>query len=193
MQLLILSRFAHKAARRMQNPKLPSKLAIEAAQLLSTALRSHGVDDERLYKRTHINHPCRVWVAAGRAHMRWTLKHARACLGVYDQHLKKKDGEHKTWACLRAVEELMQALPASVPETVSAEELASECKNGTWVTATNPPEGCACAVLAIEDGLREQSKRLDDDGNVDAVQTYRAFHQLKHPIEGAEGKCPWLG
>ena len=123
--------------------------------------------------------------------MKWTLKHAKACLEIYEAYLKKKDGEHATWACLRAVEELMHKLPPTVPETVTAEDLKLVCKQGTWITSANSPEGCDCAVLAIEEGLREASARTDKDGKVDAIATYNAFHQLKHPLKEPQS-CPWL-
>jgi hypothetical protein len=123
--------------------------------------------------------------------MKWTLKHAKACLEIYETHLKKKNGEHATWACLRAVEELMDKLPSSIPETISAEDLKLVCKEGTWITSTNTPDGCDCAVLAIEEGLREASVCTDKDGNVDTIGTYNAFHQLKHPLKEQE-LCPWL-
>jgi hypothetical protein len=36
------------------------KMILESAQMLSTAVRSTGLDEG--YKATHVNHPCNVWL-----------------------------------------------------------------------------------------------------------------------------------
>lgn len=45
------------------------KMIVEYAQMLSTALRSTGVDMG--YKSTHINHPCNVWLRESVANWLW--------------------------------------------------------------------------------------------------------------------------
>ena len=49
------------------------KMILEYAQLLSTAHRVLGTvpADSLLYKATHINHPCAVWVRSTRANYVW--------------------------------------------------------------------------------------------------------------------------
>lgn len=42
------------------NDKHVVKMILESAQMLSTAVRSTGVDAG--YKSTHLNHPCNIWV-----------------------------------------------------------------------------------------------------------------------------------
>ena len=55
------------------------KMVLETAQLLSTAHRVLGVVDRRadafLYKATHINHPCSIWVRSEPDQYRWTFDH----------------------------------------------------------------------------------------------------------------------
>ena len=60
------------------------KMITETAQLLSTALRELGVDNIRLYRRTHVNHPCAVWVRETRGNYNWTRRLLRALLEEYD-------------------------------------------------------------------------------------------------------------
>jgi hypothetical protein len=45
------------------------KMLLESAQLMSSAVRSCGIDCG--YKTTHINHPCSVWVRQSVANWLW--------------------------------------------------------------------------------------------------------------------------
>lgn len=61
-----------------------TKMPLEYAQLLSTALRvldySDRLCDIPCYKSTHINHPCSIWVRQSLAHWLW-LKDLSLALG----------------------------------------------------------------------------------------------------------------
>lgn len=48
---------------RMYNDKHCSKIILEIGQIISTAARLRGVEDERLYRKTHTKHPCVEWAA----------------------------------------------------------------------------------------------------------------------------------
>lgn len=50
------------------------KMILETAQLLSTAHRLSGSDDDRLYKLTHKNHPSAVWVRSNKNQYLWTYQ-----------------------------------------------------------------------------------------------------------------------
>lgn len=50
------------------------KMVLETAQLLSTAHHVSGTAVPGMYKQTHTNHPCAVWVRASSAHYDWTYQ-----------------------------------------------------------------------------------------------------------------------
>lgn len=49
-------------------------MIVETAQLLCTAHRIIGSDVEGLYRSTHKNHPCAVWVRESAENYKWALK-----------------------------------------------------------------------------------------------------------------------
>lgn len=56
-----------------------NKMILEAAQMLCTAIRQcKGVDVDKLYKATHVNHPTNVWVRTSRENFLWTVSYAVA-------------------------------------------------------------------------------------------------------------------
>ena len=84
----------------------------ETAQLLSTALRSFGIDDWRLLKSTHVSHPVTKWVMLTRGNFDWTLQHFDA-LGREKSVRYPDNPPHKNWAELMDV--FLDYLP-QVPE-----------------------------------------------------------------------------
>lgn len=81
------------------------KMILEYAQLLSTAHHLAGNvlnDDERavLYKRTHQNHPCAVWVRASRWHYEWLY---RLFVALCDEYTHRYGRVHLTDRKLRHV------------------------------------------------------------------------------------------
>jgi len=71
--------------------KRVNKMCLESAQMLSTALRTLGCEDERLYKSTHKNHPSCVWVRQSDMNFVWLLAHFEALLDEYE---KRRGREH---------------------------------------------------------------------------------------------------
>lgn len=63
----------------MHNDKHVVKMILEYAQLLSTAHRLNNNNNEILYKVTHINHPCSVWVRSSQKNYIW-LSNLLNCL-----------------------------------------------------------------------------------------------------------------
>lgn len=59
------------------------KMIVETAQLLSTAVRLNGFDNDDVYKITHKNHPSAVWVRSSSTHYIWTLDLLRELLTEY--------------------------------------------------------------------------------------------------------------
>lgn len=53
-----------------------NKMVLESAQMLSTAIHLlHPSNRFDIYKSTHPNHPCNVWVRQSKANFKWLLQH----------------------------------------------------------------------------------------------------------------------
>lgn len=101
MNIFYVDKDPEKAAQHLCDQHV-IKMIIESAQLLSNAhhyYRSYYEDD--VYRRTHANHPCTIWVCANSANYNWLLKHLKALLREYTQRYCKK---HKTSEKLDALE-----------------------------------------------------------------------------------------
>lgn len=74
MNIFVLDREPKKSALYHCN-KHVVKMVLETAQLLSTAIRivTQGKDNEKLYKLTHFNHPCSLWVRNKPENFYWTV------------------------------------------------------------------------------------------------------------------------
>lgn len=84
----------------------------ETAQLLCTALRTHGCDDPRLMRVAHPHHPVTKWVTASRSNWLWTLEHFLA-LGAEKSVRYPDNPAHRNWLELRDVLPAMErVLPA---------------------------------------------------------------------------------
>lgn len=61
------------------------KMILESAQLLSSAhhLCKTTVDVDNIYRLTHKNHPCSIWVRQHRNHYTWLYKHFIALCNEY--------------------------------------------------------------------------------------------------------------
>jgi len=55
-----------------------SKMILETAQILSTVLRLNGINDPRLYKSTHKNHPSILWTNTSLGNFKWLVEHFKA-------------------------------------------------------------------------------------------------------------------
>ena len=204
MQILVLHTDPRKAARRLQNRKLPQKLFVEVLQLLSTALRAHGFDNPFLMKTHNPKHPCALWVAASKAHFLWAFEHACELHEIYQRHCKVKKNDHKSLPLLRYIGECTKRLPSNMPDTVHADEFydrleafrslqskQQRLKSGKILRAYQGlPNGCSCVALAISSEYQEQSACYKDD-QLDGVGTYARYHDLKHPLVN-DLDCPWL-
>lgn len=86
------------------------KMILECAQLLSTAHRVlDNSEDERLYKATHVNHPCSIWVRECDANYFWTY-----ILLTYlcDEYTLRYNKIHKCETIL----EILENIPKNIPK-----------------------------------------------------------------------------
>lgn len=93
---------------RFLDDKRVVKMILECAQLMSTALRCMDVEDDRLYKSTHVNHPCSVWVRENQSNFRWVLLHFYALCNTYSDKTEKM---HKCEELSDVFEAYMERLP----------------------------------------------------------------------------------
>lgn len=77
MNIFVTSFDPVKAARYLDDQRI-IKMMTESVQMLSTACRVMGIDHPSLFRKTHENHPCSVWVRAGRDNFSWLHEHALA-------------------------------------------------------------------------------------------------------------------
>lgn len=66
MNIFLVSSDVHECAKALDDLRL-NKMILETAQMLCTAYRHHfptlaEVNQDLLYKQTHVNHPCNVWM-----------------------------------------------------------------------------------------------------------------------------------
>lgn len=78
------------------NDKHVVKMALESAQLLSSVHRIYD-NNELVYKNTHINHPCSVWVRKSKSNYNWLYNHFKAICTEYTERYHKI---HKSYLIL---------------------------------------------------------------------------------------------
>lgn len=77
--------------------KLTVKMVLETAQMLSTAVRTHGANDDRLYKVAHLNHPCSIWARQTKRNFIWLYDHGKSIAAEYTKRYGK---QHKSEAII---------------------------------------------------------------------------------------------
>ncbi|SET14325.1 hypothetical protein SAMN05216326_11323 [Nitrosomonas marina] len=80
-----------------------SKMILESAQLLCTALNKKGFQTP--YRPTHINHPCTKWIVESYDNFVWLRKLAIALNSEYRFRFNKTD-DHKSISVIREISNL---------------------------------------------------------------------------------------
>jgi len=101
MNIFITSFNSKEAASHLDDLRL-NKMILETAQLLSSAYRHFFGDDELLYKDTHFNHPCAIWVKKSIDNYSWLVSYfddLKKEKIKRDEVIKKKSEikPHKSW------------------------------------------------------------------------------------------------
>ena len=118
-------------AARYHNDKHCVKMIVESCQLLSTALREHGVIDDRLYKSTHKNHPSAIWARSSVHNYSWLISLTGYLLLEYTIRYGK---EHKCTEKLDVFIEYIDKIPYG-EFTVPPQCMPDECKCDDTVQA----------------------------------------------------------
>lgn len=107
------------------------KMILESCQLLSTALRVNGIEDEILYKMTHKNHPSAIWARTNQSNYMWLLSLTISLLSEYS----KRYG--KTHKCSQMIKSFINHIDA-LPEgnfTEPPQCMPDDCKGDNTVEA----------------------------------------------------------
>tara|TARA_R110001592_G_scaffold8182_2_gene45242 strand:- start:141 stop:620 length:480 start_codon:yes stop_codon:yes gene_type:complete len=75
MNIFFLDETPEKSAKMLCDKHVP-KMLLESCQMLSTALRQNGYEDDYLYKSAHPNHPMTKWVGNTRDNFIWAFRNA---------------------------------------------------------------------------------------------------------------------
>jgi len=108
------------------------KMPLELAQLLCTCHHEYGTNTDDMYKPTHRNHPCAVWVRESKSNYEYTYQLFIALLNEYRHRY------HKIHGCYKLLDALSNA-PHNMPDvgaTPPAQAIADEsCKCESTVQA----------------------------------------------------------
>ncbi len=131
MNIFVLSESTREAAR-MHCDKHVVKMPLETAQLLCTAHQVLDGENDILYKATHINHPCSIWVRLSKGNYFWTYMLFRDLAKEYKHRYGKN---HLSWTKL---EKWLRFPPKAIPEgsvTPFAQAMPEDCICDDAVTA----------------------------------------------------------
>lgn len=126
MNIFVLAKDPYKAAE-YHCDKHVVKMIVESAQLLSTTLRFYGVSDHALYKATHANHPCAVWVRQSRTNYDWLCDLFDGLLLEYEMRYgNAKNKRHKCEALLSRFGKYRKVVP-NLPKTPHPKCMPAHC------------------------------------------------------------------
>lgn len=84
-------------------------MILETAQMLSTALRRHGLGNGPHYKSAYQGHPCTIWAGATRGNFEWLCDHGLALCAIYSSTRKRT---HKSEAVIQFCYRNAKKIPA---------------------------------------------------------------------------------
>jgi len=88
-----------------------TKMPLETAQILSTAVRKHfeHIPPSKLYKKTHENHPCCVWASKTRSNFIWLVEFGYYLFKEFEYRRGKQHKSFKiidaAWNCKHLIPE----------------------------------------------------------------------------------------
>lgn len=96
MNIFVVDEDPERAARSLCDQHVV-KMTLESAQILSTALWTHGF--EAPYKPTHAKHPCVLWAGRTRHNFLWLARHG---VSMADEFTRRYGKPHRSGAVLLA-------------------------------------------------------------------------------------------
>lgn len=136
MNIFLVSSSVNVCAESLDNLRL-NKMILETGQMLCTAYRywapKYGKSPtfDGIYKETHVNHPCNVWLRIAPVNFIWgcDLLHA-----LYREKIIRTNVAHKTFSKLKQpLEDLLKAMALGFPELLMYNEkdiqFSFDCSN----------------------------------------------------------------
>ncbi len=142
MNIFVLHNDPLLAAMMLDDLRVP-KMIVESGQMLATALRAWGMDDDDLvhtgvvtlkgtpWRSTHRNHPCTVWARESRSNFLWLAEHA---LGLCYEYRHRFGKTHGSESAIEAMESLASMIPEG-PLTPFALAMPDEFKTDDTVAS----------------------------------------------------------
>ena len=84
------------------------KMIVESAQIMSTALQQLYGIDERLYKPTHVKHPCVIWAMESQQNIVWLW---RLSFWLCMEYTRRYEKNHKSRGVLEVIAPRLTELP----------------------------------------------------------------------------------
>lgn len=84
------------------------KMILESGQMLSTCIRTLGIDDNFLYKKFNPNHPCNLWLMESRENVKWLLD---MCNQLGQENINRTGKVHKSMSVIRYSEQYIDLFP----------------------------------------------------------------------------------
>jgi hypothetical protein len=85
------------------------KMILESAQIMSTAHRLNGTENDIIYKKTHTKHPCVLWTLESLSNYKWLGEHAIEMCNEYTYRYEK---QHKS----KPILEWLIKNPINIPD-----------------------------------------------------------------------------
>ena len=157
MNRFILDQNPEKAAM-SHNDKHVVKMILEEAQMLSTAhhLSFLGITEDfasRIYKPTHKNHPCSVWVRQSEQNYLWALSLFAALCKEYSHRYGKI---HKSFSLYPILSQMPKHMP-SIGLTPFPQAMPDYCKRESSI------EAYRVYYVMEKSGIAEWTKRSEPE------------------------------
>ena len=129
MNIFYLDHDPHIAAK-WHGDKHVSKMTIETAQMLSTAhhvLAGESASEIGIYKPTHINHPCSIWVRENSSNYQWAFE---LLDGLCREFHVRRGKLHATQRLLPILSQRPSAIPIAelgFPALAMPDEFKTDC------------------------------------------------------------------
>lgn len=96
-----------------QPDKLLVKMPLECAQMLSACHRildgEDYADEHGLYKKTHANHPCSIWLRESTGNYNWLFRHFKA---LSEEYTERYGRHHLSYSKLHVA---LEKFPTNLP------------------------------------------------------------------------------
>ena len=132
MNIFFLDKSPEKSAEFLCDKHVP-KMLLESCQMLSTALRQNGYEDDYLYKSAYPNHPMTKWVGFNKDNFTWAFENADE---ISKEYFKRFGKRHKSTHILDFIVD--NNMQTEIPEGFFSEPpqcMPDKYKHKNYVTA----------------------------------------------------------